>query len=97
MANNDVWVRALVKFYTVSELETAQCDILRAEAARVTDVVTITSQSSRAGSASAIAVSASEREVWLSRIEDAINELNGVASTNDLAVNQYFGTRIFGT
>ena len=97
MASSDIWVRKLVKYYSAAELETAEQSILAAEASRVQDVVQITSQSSRAGSASGIAVAPSEREVWLTRIEEALNEINGTTDTNRHWATQNFNQRTFGT
>jgi hypothetical protein len=97
MASSDIWVRKLVKWFTVSELEAAELSILQAEAGRIQDVVQITSQSSRAGSATGISISPDERATWLRRIEEAINELNGTTDYNDKWFSQDFSTRTFGT
>lgn len=97
MASSDIWVRKLVKWFTVSELESAELSILQAEAGRIQDVVQITSQSSRAGSATGISISPDERATWLRRIEEAINELNGTTDYNDKWFSQDFSTRTFGT
>jgi len=97
MASSDIWVRKLVKWFTVSELEAAELSILQAEAGRIQDVVQITSQSSRAGSATGISISPDERATWLRRIEEAINELNGTSDYNDKWFAQDFSTRTFGT
>ena len=97
MASADIWVRKLVKYYTVADLEAAELAILQAEAGRMQDAVQITSQSSRAGSASGISIAASEREAWLRRIEEALAELNGVDDINDKWFSQDFSTRTFGT
>jgi hypothetical protein len=97
MASADIWVRKLVKYYTTAELEAAELAILQAEAGRIQDVVQITSQSSRAGSATGISISPDERATWLRRIEEALNELNGTTDFNDKWFSQDFSTRIFGT
>ena len=97
MASSDIWVRKLVKWFTVSELESAELSILQAEAGRIQDVVQITSQSSRAGSATGISISPDERATWLRRIEEAINELTGTTDYNDKWFAQDFSTRTFGT
>lgn len=97
MASADIWVRKLVKYYTTAELEAAELAILQAEAGRIQDVVQITSQSSRAGSATGISISPDERATWLRRIEEAINELNGATDYNDKWFSQDFSTRTFGT
>jgi hypothetical protein len=97
MASADIWVRKLVKYYTTAELEAAELAILQAEAGRIQDVVQITSQSSRAGSATGISISPDERATWLRRIEEAINELNDTTDYNDKWFAQDFSTRTFGT
>ena len=97
MANADIWVRKLVKYYTSAELEAAELAILQAEAGRIQDVVQITSQSSRAGSATGISISPDERATWLRRIEQALHELAGTTDFNDHFFAQDFSTRTFGT
>lgn len=97
MANADIWVRNLVKYYTAADLEAAELAILQAEAGRIQDVVQITSQSSRAGSATGISISPEERATWLRRIEQALAELNGTTAYNDRFFAQDFSTRTFGT
>lgn len=97
MASSDIWVRKLVKYFTVSELEAAELSILQAESSRMQDVVQITSQSSRAGSATGISVPPEEREKWLRRIEEALAELQGTDDYNDKWFSQDFSTRTFGT
>ena len=97
MANADIWVRKLVKYFTTAELEAAELTILQAEASRIQDVVQITSQSSRAGSATGISISPDERATWLRRIEQALAELTNTTDFNDHFFAQDFSTRTFGT
>jgi hypothetical protein len=96
MPSSDVWVRALLKYYSADDLEAAQRCILQAEASRVQDVVQITSQSSRAGSASGISIPPAERETWLLRIEEALAILSGEPYTRHWS-SQSFATRSFET
>jgi len=97
MASADIDVRLLVKYFTVSELEAAEFAILQADMARIQDVVQITSQSSRAGSATGLVIAPEERAQWKRKIEEALSELKGTTDFNDRWFSQDFSTRIFGT
>lgn len=97
MADEDRNVRLLVKYYTTAELEAAEFAILQAEMSMTQDLVQITSQSSRAGSATGTVIAPEHREYWKGVIEKALAELNGTAAYNDKWASQDFSTRTFGT